>query len=337
MVEKRKKIEWLLILQAWTMLWVVIGHSPLRENNAFTTTDMASHTFANVLQTFAYSFHMPLFIMISGYLFYKTRIINQKWTWNKTIKEKLIHLGIPYLFFITLALVIKIFVPGDVDRQVELTPQELVSSYLFPYDGPLREMWFIGVIFIYFCLFPVYKYLLKNKFTTIITLLVAISLFFIKFENLTSFLAFNKAIPNFVFFYVGMLIAHYRLENSVANPVTIGCSAIIAILSFVYPFPFGTKLFGSLLFWGLAIVVEKRITSNVFGSFRNYTYQIFLIGIFVQMLVKIIFNRYYFTNSYPIFYLLCVILGIYIPVLCAKIVEKTNIKFLKRFIGISIK
>ena len=25
-----KKINWLLILQGWTMLWVVIGHAPLR-------------------------------------------------------------------------------------------------------------------------------------------------------------------------------------------------------------------------------------------------------------------------------------------------------------------
>lgn len=26
----RRKINWLLILQGWAMLWVVIGHAPLR-------------------------------------------------------------------------------------------------------------------------------------------------------------------------------------------------------------------------------------------------------------------------------------------------------------------
>ena len=63
----KKKINWLLILQGWAMLWVVIGHACLGE---------AGHgpEWENALFHFAYSFHMPLFIMVSGYLFHYTRI-----------------------------------------------------------------------------------------------------------------------------------------------------------------------------------------------------------------------------------------------------------------------
>ena len=63
----KKKISWLLILQGWAMLWVVIGHSPL-------IMDDSMPTFAKILYEIAYSFHMPLFILVSGYLFYMTRL-----------------------------------------------------------------------------------------------------------------------------------------------------------------------------------------------------------------------------------------------------------------------
>ena len=63
----QKKINWLLILQGWAMLWVVVGHSPIGE---------AGHgpVWENALYHFAYSFHMPLFMLVSGWLFYLTRL-----------------------------------------------------------------------------------------------------------------------------------------------------------------------------------------------------------------------------------------------------------------------
>ena len=49
------------------MLWVVIGHAPLGEPGG-------GPTWENVLYNFAYSFHMPLFMLVSGWLFYLTRL-----------------------------------------------------------------------------------------------------------------------------------------------------------------------------------------------------------------------------------------------------------------------
>jgi len=33
------------------------------------------------------------------------------------------------------------------------------------------------------------------------------------------------------------------------------------------------------------------LSNNVFVSFRNYTYQIFLLGIFIQIGIKMIYNK----------------------------------------------
>lgn len=63
---EKKKLNWLLILQGWAMLWVVIGHAPLSMDSMPLLVEWAYH--------FAYSFHMALFILVSGYLFQLTRL-----------------------------------------------------------------------------------------------------------------------------------------------------------------------------------------------------------------------------------------------------------------------
>ena len=52
----KAKINWLLILQGWAMLWVVIGHAPLLP------VAEQQPLYVDILYRFAYSFHMPLFI-----------------------------------------------------------------------------------------------------------------------------------------------------------------------------------------------------------------------------------------------------------------------------------
>ena len=63
----KKKINWLLILQAWAMLWVVIGHAFLGKHNE-------GPEWETMLGNIAYSFHMSLFMLVSGWLFYLTRL-----------------------------------------------------------------------------------------------------------------------------------------------------------------------------------------------------------------------------------------------------------------------
>lgn len=65
---EKKKINWLLVLQGWAMLWVVIGHL----GPSATFDDYPAY--ATFLWDTAYSFHMSLFMLVSGWLFYLTRL-----------------------------------------------------------------------------------------------------------------------------------------------------------------------------------------------------------------------------------------------------------------------
>ena len=83
--------------------------------------------------------------------------------------------------------------------------------------------------------------------------------------------------------------------------------------------------------FALALIADKYIP-RLFGSFRDYTYQIFLMGIFAQMFIKIMYRH--ITVPYFVAYILCILMGLYVPVLVSKLIEKMNWKPLSLCVGL---
>ena len=298
----KKKITWLSVLQGWAMLWVVIGHAALPELTAYTKESYICSNISNTLMAWAYSFHMPLFIMISGYLFYLTRI-KKPMGYKAMIIDKAKRFGIPYFTFITVAFVLKAVSTGKANRGVEMTWDYFLREFLFPFESALQEMWFIAAIFWFFLLSGAYKPMLKKRILLVIVLIMAIGKNFIRATSITNFLA-TTIISGIIF------CASFSIHNELLTALTSCC-----------------------LFWGLANFAG-RYCSQVFSSFREYTYQIFLLGIFVQTAIKIIYSHLAIPNTYIVFYILCVLVGIYIPVIISKLTKRTNNKILKLILGL---
>lgn len=335
----RKKITWLLLLQSWAMLWVVIGHSPLSVPNLSSAFDTDYHECAMFLKKIAYSFHMPLFIMISGYLFYITRI-NKGSQYKKTLSDKFVRLGIPYVFFTVFAFFLKVYA-GGVQRPVALSLKSFLCAFVWPFDGPLQEMWFVAVILIYFSLLGMYRRLLKSNWLSTLCLCCAVGLFFIPVSDMSGVFAFNRAVHFFIFFFLGILIAaHHRFENIIKRKGSIVICLILYLASFwadiieENAITLIMSLSGCLLCWGLAGTVDRKVSDTLFGSFRNYTYQIFLLGIFIQIGIKLLYDKLGMQGTYPYFYVLCVLSGIYIPVLISKVIQRVGNKYLNLLIGL---
>ena len=127
-MKNKKKIEWLAVLQGFSMLLVVIGHVTLTNVTNDPTTPVATK-----IQTVIYSFHMPLFIFISGWLFYYTCLRKDK-GYGEVIRAKLKRLGIPFLAFTLVATLLKSAFPSLMHRQV--TAQELVDTFLLFRSNP---------------------------------------------------------------------------------------------------------------------------------------------------------------------------------------------------------
>ena len=82
-----------------------------------------------------------------------------------------------------------------------------------------------------------------------------------------------------------------------------------------------------------AAILADRFIPKIFESFRNYSYQIYLMGIFFQIAVKIAY-RHGLIPSYALGYIICIVIGVYAPVAVSRLVEKSGIKAFKLCIGL---
>lgn len=140
MVQKEKNRQ-IVLLTLFAMTLVVVGHSDI-------TSD-----FKNLwIYKWVYSFHMPLFFSISGFLFALT-MPNAKlstMTFGSFVKKKAIRLLIPFLFINTVIFIIKANVIKDhsmMQNPVTLSGVSFLDSTLF---NPMGFMWFLPALFVIF-------------------------------------------------------------------------------------------------------------------------------------------------------------------------------------------
>lgn len=323
-----KRINWILILQAWAMLWVVIGHSfllPLESN--------ANPGWEQALHSIAYSFHMSL----------------KEMSYLGMILDKIKRLFIPFVVFTLLAMVFKSVFSSDMGRQSVFNIQEFANAIFFPYNGPLREMWFIFTIFWLFALRPLWKLTFRKKYLIAITIAISFTLTITSPE--IEFLCLGRAFSNALWFYLGMWMERSGfLDRAISGDSrfvkNLGFEVICILLIVLYALswlpnlnvgiimsPF-RSLLGIAASISLAIVLDKYVPS-VFKGFRDYTYQLFLMGIFFQIAVKILFRHNLIPGGYLLPYLICILVGIYCPVLVSMLVKKINWRPLGLCIGIS--
>lgn len=320
---RKEKINWLSILQGWTMLWVVIGHSPLG-------TPGEGPAWENSLYNLAYSFHMALFMVISGYLFYRTRIAAQGWSYPMTLKDKALRLLLPMALFTLVAFAMKMLFPGEMARDSSLSVRALLEAFVMPYNGPLREMWFIMSLMWMFALMPLWRTVLSNRYAMTAAFLALVLLHY--FHPDTEILNIGRTMKYAMWFYLGLLISKYDASLAFA-----GRYKLLLLVAGVAIYLLGTHsdealaaLGGIVTSFSLALILDK-VWPRVFSTFRDYTYQIFLMGIFAQVAVRILYRH--LPMPYSVAWVLCVLAGLYLPVAVSLLLKKLDYNPLLLCIG----
>lgn len=133
-------------LQAFGIVLVVVGHSD------YGIPD-------NVLHRWIYSFHMPLFMFISGYLFrygFDRRGTSpgelRLWGEKGFLWKKAKRLLVPYVFISTLAFFPKALMSRWAARPLELSWAEYGKGLLYPWSNPIIFFWFLPTLFLIFLL-----------------------------------------------------------------------------------------------------------------------------------------------------------------------------------------
>ena len=199
-----KKITWISILQGWAMLLVVLGHCWIWTSNEWRFD-------------FCYGVHMPLFMFVSGGLFYLTRI-NKQWAWKDVIIDKLKRLGIPYVSFITLAYGLKILFAGHVKHSLDLSVSSFLKGFIFPIQSGMKEMWFIAALLILMFCYPIYGRILQKKIICVVFFVFCV-LFTYIFNSYTGGGVFNwqGALHYLVYFFGGILFFRYNMIRYVKS------------------------------------------------------------------------------------------------------------------------
>ena len=311
------------------MLLVVMGHITL--TNQF--QDPAFPLSAFIERTI-YSFHMPLFMFISGFLFYLTKISRKK-RYKEILRDKARRLLLPYCFFTFCTLLIKYAFNPLMKCPVTFSLEEFINVLTFK-SNPLGEMWFVSTLFMLFLYFPVYKWTLKNKWIVFLTLIAGV-LLNVYFPKDIDFLGVSKVAYFFLYFYTGILFSKLNLFTYLDNLLVSVIIFVLFIISIFFlptlSIPVFCVFLGIVFSICLCIILSKHIPW-LFQSFRNYTFQIFLMGIFFQMGVRFIYLKLNMEEVYWPLYILSILLALYIPVLIAKQIQKIHSQLLKQCFGL---
>lgn len=325
-----KKINEIGLLYTIGVLLTIFGHSHSADWTTFPTQPV----------DFIYSFHMPLFFCISGYLFMKSSSLERD-GYLKWIGDKSKRLLIPYFVISSVSFIPKTLLENGNLNNIGLN--EILKCFFSPRFNIWGHFWFLPVIFIFYFLFGLWRSFVFNKVKckrclVIGTLLVAMMLHFIKTDIV--WLGLSDLCEFIVYFVIGVLSSEVIKIKKLRNGELIVGSLLLTALSIVMFFKFRHNTFIMFIESILMLVAclflsqllsEKKfksvnfINENVFTfyicswpfqavgekildcfSLEWYVYTIvmFLIGIAAPYIIIIVYKKLKFINCNFLSYLL---------------------------------
>lgn len=265
------------------ILFVYLGHSIL-----YHPIQMHTIPWCHVLERFIVSFNMPMFFIISGYLFSKT-----KKSTAELYKSKTLRILIPYITTMFVIIGMKLILPKEMSYNQSVGGG--ISSLLknaFLYGG---DRWFVYTLFIIFLLLIPVRNLLKNKWVDLGLIVILIVVNLLNF--MPDICALNK-----VFYYMMFFIAGFALNECypkikqwstkyywlIYTFFLLCFIALIMVFSKIpFVFRFVLAFIGTLAVMTVAFQKEKLVEKNKVVQYIEY-------------LGKYSLQFYLFTFAYPI-------------------------------------
>lgn len=297
----QKNIEWIDSLKAIGIILVVLGH--------------AGPTLH--LVNYIYSFHMPLFFFISGYLFSLDRhpqLIN-------FVKSRARGLLIPYLTFAVMGIIIY-YVTNNLGTQMSETPSilsafwEMIVSkrnYIF-FNVPI---WYLTCLFLVTVIYYLLRKYIKNDLIILTILLLIGSIGFIKFKTVESLhtlpWSFDATMYYLFYYGAGNLLRIHKTKIRYKNAINL----LMLVSNLI------------ILFWQGSFEFIYSLHMPFNQNLYNYLMSIFISGcgigscVYVSKFIKLKPILYLGKNS-------LVILGLHSPLafyVVGKIYYMLNIHF----------
>lgn len=199
-------------MQAFGIILVVAGHS---------TYQLQQSGHMPAVRQWIYSFHMPLFFFISGYLlkYSNTRKDIQLsdmpvFGKNGFITGKVRRLLVPYVIISSVAFIPKTMMSAIALRPVDMSVWSYLGMLLYPHTNVIGYFWFLPPLFLIFSFtLLAAKTKVNINDSLLIVCLIAVSIV----NPGTGFLGLDSALYNAVFFAAGYMFRKHMLETVVGR------------------------------------------------------------------------------------------------------------------------
>ena len=327
----KQRIEWLAVLRGLNILLVVMVHVQL--------VDMSTgenHSFCTALSFPFHPIRMPLFIFISGGLLYLSRIRKNIST-KALYKDKFQRIMIPFDFFVVVYYLIKCVFNQFTKTPIELSWTNFIESFVYYRGHSSQSLWFLAVLMFLMLMYPLFRYLCDNKYRMTCFLLFCCGIFFIDtdLESRWNVFYILEVHHYLLYFFFGIFFFRFQLYKYMTS--TAELCVLILLYAACYYFSLGllTSIIGICMMCSLCLKISTYLP-NLFSSFREYIFQIYLMSLPFQNFVELILWKHFFYNEQLLlpFYAINLLSGLFIPVMISKLVERCPMKVVRLCFGL---
>lgn len=315
--EKRPFLVFITYLQILGIILVVFGHS-------FHEYPDGCYGYSLTVYWLLYSFRMPLFIFVSGFLLYFTNFTSgRKRKWRHFTLNKLKRLLIPYLVLEAVTFFPRARMSGMADDIVPLNIRSFTESLFFSDQLVIPYFWFIQLSLL--LLVTVYGYLIVAdrlnipRGTTMIVLILF--LFSLRYWPVTfpSFWALDR-LP-LLGLYFGLGVCYAAFHEVIDAHIRWTSPAVALLLPIVWLILFFTVYYTewswlcSIFGIAMCISLTKLMVRHNIGIFNHLigaNYIIFLLSWYLNVGCQQMLHHY---TDFPwwVYTLLSLFAGIYVP------------------------
>lgn len=312
----KNRIEWVDYLKAFTCFLVIFGHLIQSLIKAGIDPIVNANEFINY---FIYLFHMPLFMCISGILYFKTK---REFSWDNYKKfelKKILDLGIPYFTFYIIYMLMNTIFSNSVNTA------KGIKEWLGILNNPIPPYWFLYALLSIFIVIPLIDKIIENKKLKL-GLFIILKLISIEFSTKIYFI--DSIMKWGIYFYLGNFIVLNKNSKKLSNIFYSIIYIIISLAIYTIKPNVNNYIYGIisiiLAIAGTILMINifRSITkSKILDTYKNYTMQIFLTHTIFAAAFRILLFKFNIRN-YIIHLIFGIFASIYIPVIMSKISEK---------------
>nr|WP_321236043.1 acyltransferase family protein [uncultured Psychroserpens sp.] len=285
----------------------------------------------SIWKTIIYSFHMPLFIAISGFLFNINRFIKVKYL--GLLKKYQFRLILPWTLAVIIYFLLSVF------KNENFNILELLKCF----TTPVYHLWFIpGLLSWMILTLCLKRFKISNTSLLIIASIISIISFFLvyypeTYQGLGVISTFIASIlytfrPYFYFFFVlGLVYKNLDLNKPKTIDYVLPVVFFILVIIIFYAPSKLLKIINSLLFNTFLInLILKVASNNLLGSFKKIEWiGLNSLGIYLWHFIPILICKHYIGTENLVYFYAATILSVFGFIIIYKHLLK--IHFLKKY------